>query len=390
LFSLLITSLNPYITVTSYPNPLLPSNALSILEPYDVILDCTDNLPTRYLLSDAAVILGKPLVSGAAMRLEGQMCVWNLNPPSKTSSSAPDEASSTTKSIEQGEQGPCYRCIFPTPPASPPGGGSCEEVGILGVVTGVIGTLQAAEAIKIILGKNDPRPTLLLYSILSSPTFRSIKLRGRKLGCIACGDPEESSSRSNESGLNTASPSKALKLDPSNTDYVQFCGGPVPDWETAGLVHGTEGMRITPQEMKRALDSVLKQGTIDTGGAQLYGPARPLVLDVRPRTEFGICSIEGSINIPITELLANPASAITALESSVNLTVDHQRAGSESYSTDVYVVCRLGNDSQLAADALRDVFEQNDPDLTRKRKVRDLVGGLRLWAKDVDEEFPVY
>jgi adenylyltransferase and sulfurtransferase len=98
------------------------------LKPYDVILDCTDNAPTRYLLSDAAVILGKPLVSGAAQQYDGQLCTYNL-----------------------GETGPCYRCLFPKPPA-PENAGSCEETGILGAVTGVIGNLQALEAIKIIAG----------------------------------------------------------------------------------------------------------------------------------------------------------------------------------------------------------------------------------------------
>ena len=105
---------------------LLPENAISLLESYDIILDCTDNAPTRYLLSDTAVALGKPLVSGAAQKFDGQLCTYNL-----------------------GEDGPCYRCLFPKPPA-PEMTGSCEEVGILGAVTGVIGNLQALEAIKII------------------------------------------------------------------------------------------------------------------------------------------------------------------------------------------------------------------------------------------------
>lgn len=105
-----------------------PSNAVRILEPYDIILDCTDNPPTRYLLSDAAVLLGKPLVSGAAQRYDGQLCIYNL-----------------------GEDGPCYRCLFPKAP-EPGFAGSCQETGILGAVTGVIGNLQALEAIKLITG----------------------------------------------------------------------------------------------------------------------------------------------------------------------------------------------------------------------------------------------
>ena len=108
---------------------LTPANARALLESYDVILDCTDNPATRYLLSDTAVLLGKPLVSGAAQRFDGQLCTYNLGP-----------------------EGPCYRCLFPRPPASSEATPSCEETGILGAVTGVIGSLQALEAIRVIVG----------------------------------------------------------------------------------------------------------------------------------------------------------------------------------------------------------------------------------------------
>lgn len=108
--------------------PLEPGNAISLLEPYDIILDCTDNAPTRYLISDTAVHLNKPLVSGAAQKFDGQLCVYNLGP-----------------------DGPCYRCLFSRPPA-PEVSGSCEDVGVLGVVTGIIGNLQALETIKILTG----------------------------------------------------------------------------------------------------------------------------------------------------------------------------------------------------------------------------------------------
>jgi adenylyltransferase/sulfurtransferase len=103
-------------------------NAATLLQRYDVLLDCTDNAPTRYLLSDTAVLLGKPLVSGAAQRYNGQICTYNL-----------------------GENGLCYRCLFPNPPQT---GGTCEETGILGSVVGIIGNLQALEAIKILTGLN--------------------------------------------------------------------------------------------------------------------------------------------------------------------------------------------------------------------------------------------
>jgi len=125
--------MNSYVKVNAYREMISPSNAVRILEPYDIILDCTDNPPTRYLLSDTAVLLGKPLVSGAAQRYDGQLCVYNL-----------------------GEDGPCYRCLFPKAP-EPEFASSCQETGILGVVTGVIGNLQALEAIKLITGLHGER-----------------------------------------------------------------------------------------------------------------------------------------------------------------------------------------------------------------------------------------
>lgn len=120
--------INSRLIIDVITSALTPENALSLLASYDIILDCTDNSPTRYLLSDAAVALSKPLVSGAAQKYEGQLCVYNY-----------------------GERGPCYRCLFPIPPPKEVLG-SCEESGILGVVTGIIGNMQALETIKLISG----------------------------------------------------------------------------------------------------------------------------------------------------------------------------------------------------------------------------------------------
>jgi adenylyltransferase/sulfurtransferase len=120
--------MNHNLKIDVFIDTVTPDNALDLLRAYDIIVDCTDNVPTRYLLSDAAVALGKPLVSGAAQKFEGQLCVFNLGP-----------------------NGPCYRCLYPSPPPQETVG-SCTELGILGVVTGAIGNLQALETIKIILG----------------------------------------------------------------------------------------------------------------------------------------------------------------------------------------------------------------------------------------------
>jgi adenylyltransferase/sulfurtransferase len=208
--------------VEAITEALVPTNARGLLNPYDLILDCTDNPATRYLLSDTAVLLGKPLISGAAQRFDGQLCTYNLGP-----------------------EGPCYRCLFPKPPstgATP----TCEETGIVGAVTGVIGSLQALEAIKIIVGLQgkktcslairvrrvderceDGPPSMLVYSALGTPPFRSIKLRKRRASCPACGTEGQ----------------KVGKIE--GIDYVQFCGGVRPDWENLGLLPGTADSRIT-------------------------------------------------------------------------------------------------------------------------------------------------
>ncbi|KAG1726266.1 uncharacterized protein EDB91DRAFT_1254408 [Suillus paluster] len=284
-----IAALNPRVKIDVHPTALDPSNALSILAPYDVILDCTDNAPTRYLLSDSAVRLKKPLVSGAAQKYDGQLCIYNL-----------------------GEDGPCYRCIFPKPPA-PEMTGSCEETGILGAVTGIIGNLQALEAIKLITGLHDGKASLLLFNALSIPPFRTVKLRSRKLTCAACGIEGQKIGTVEE------------------TDYVAFCGGARPNW------------------LERVFASNENHA----------------IIDVRPRTEFGICRLPKSTSVPLNILLANPA---------LHLPSDK--------SCQIFVVCRLGNDSQIAADAIRAI----DSNLI----VKDVVGGLRAWSNEIDPTFPVY
>ncbi|KAJ3817615.1 hypothetical protein EV361DRAFT_807103 [Lentinula raphanica] len=290
---------------------LTPENALNLLQPYDIILDCTDNAPTRYLLSDVAVTLGKPLVSGAAQKFEGQLCVYNL-----------------------GESGPCYRCLFPKPPA-PENAGSCEETGILGVVTGIIGNLQALETIKILTCLHDYKPSLLLFSALNAPPFRSIKLRSRKPTCPACGQEGQK--------IGTI----------SEIDYVQFCGGAAPDWESLGLAETHSGQRIRVQDLKKSIDN---DETIH-------------LIDVRPKTEFEICHLPQAIHVSLSDIVANPPS-FQPLQPDMP----------------TYIICRLGNDSQIAAEALRE-FKVNDG---HDRIVKDVIGGLRAWSRDVDPQFPVY
>ncbi|KAJ6618264.1 hypothetical protein B0H10DRAFT_2164185 [Mycena sp. CBHHK59/15] len=289
--ALALRQINSRLTINAITDALTPDNAVELLSHYDVILDCTDNAPTRYLLSDTAVALDKPLVSGAAQKFEGQLCTYNLGP-----------------------DGPCYRCLFPTPPARELVG-TCEEAGILGAVTGIIGNMEALEAIKLITGLHDKKSSLLLFSALESPPFRSIKLRSRKPTCPACG-------------------TCAQKFgEIKDIDYVQFY---------RGLTAGEPAHRIAVKDFGRVFE---------TGGDEI------VIIDVRPPTEFGICSLPGSIT--------NPAKHLPSKQ-------------------EVYVVCRLGNDSQIAADALRSAKTKDG------MVVKDVIGGLRAWARHVDPTFPVY
>ncbi|KAL5526864.1 hypothetical protein ACEPAF_8591 [Sanghuangporus sanghuang] len=317
-----LKKLNSTVRTDTYKEALNPSNAEHILPKYNVILDCTDNAPVRYLLSDTCVRLGLPLVSGAAQRLDGQLCVYNL----------PLETDRTE------ERGPCYRCLFPTPPA-PEMQGSCEEMGILGAVTGVIGSLQALEAIKVICGLHDHKPSLLIYSALAFPPFRSVKLRSRRKNCPACGEEGE----------------RIGKI--SELDYVAFCGGPRPDWVERGLVTDGSRRRISANELSKRLRN-------DNNSVR--------IVDVRSPVEFGICHLPGSQNVPLSELVASPL-----LTSKAGPVLNH----SVDKKPLTVFVCRLGNDSQIAADAFRDSGDA---------EVADLIGGLRSWAADVDPGFPVY
>ncbi|KAJ6547164.1 hypothetical protein B0H19DRAFT_1164265 [Mycena capillaripes] len=303
-----LRQLNSRLTIDAISNALTPENALEFLSPYDIILDCTDNAPTRYLLSDTAVVLRKPLVSGAAQKFEGQLCTYNLGP-----------------------EGPCYRCLFPAPPARELTG-TCEETGILGAVTGVIGNMQALEAIKIVTGLHDKKPSLLLFSALGSPPFRSIKLRSRKPTCPACGTTDQKIGKIKE------------------IDYVQFCGGATPDWESLGLNPGDPSNRVSVKDFGKAFE---------------VNREKIAIIDVRPPTEFGICSLAGSINVPLNELTANPDAYLFS-------------------NLETYVVCRLGNDSQIAASSLREARKGDE------NVVKDVIGGLRAWARHVDPTFPVY
>jgi len=228
-----IHDINPLVEVEVHPVRLGAGNALSILDGYDVILDGTDNFATRYLVNDACVLQGKPNVYGSIFRFEGQVSVfWSA-------------------------RGPCYRCLYPEPP--PPGAvPSCAEGGVLGVLPGVIGTLQATEAIKLILGRGRPLlGRLVLFDALEM-RFREVSLR-KDPACPACGE--------NATIRELADTAAVCEVAPAAED----AGRPV---------------EIAPLALRDRL--------VQTDA--------PLLLDVRTREEWAICRIEGATWIPLQDL----------------------------------------------------------------------------------------
>jgi len=260
-----LRGLNPDITIDVHETHLSSDNALEIFKDYDIIVDGTDNFPTRYLVNDACVLLGKPNVYGSIFRFDGQITIFGY------------------------PGGPCYRCLYPEPP--PPGlVPSCAEGGVLGVLPGIVGTIQAAETLKLILGKGDPLVGRLLLFDAMGMKFRELKLR-KNPECPVCGE------RPTVTEL---------------IDYVQFCG--IRGEEAPSTV--TNIPEITPRELKTRLDR----------GDDLY------ILDVREPHEYQICNLGGHL-IPLGEL--------------------SRRAAELDSSKEIVAHCRSGKRSAEAVDFLR-------------------------------------
>jgi adenylyltransferase/sulfurtransferase len=232
-----LQAINPEVQIDLYETHISSANALDIIRPYDLVIDGTDNFPTRYLVNDACVLLKKPNIYGSIFRFDGQASVF-----------LPGE-------------GPCYRCLYPEPP--PPGEvPSCAEGGVLGILPGLIGCIQATEAVKLILGQGSPLVgRLLLYDALEM-SFREFKVR-RNPKCPICGD------------------------HPTITqliDYEQFCG--IRGQEAPAPVAASASGDITVEELKARLDR----------GEKVF------ILDVRNPPEYEICRISGSLLIPLGDL----------------------------------------------------------------------------------------
>ena len=251
-----LRAMNPYLELKTFETRLTSDNALEILRDFDVVVDGTDNFATRYLVNDACVLLGKPNVYGSIFRFDGQVSVFATR------------------------EGPCYRCLYPEPP--PPGlVPSCAEGGVLGILPGLVGVMQATEAVKLILGRGEPLVGRLMLLDALSMRFRELKVR-KNPECRVCG-PRPSITRL--------------------IDYEEFCG-----------VRGEEGPpgvqvpEIQVEELKRRLD----------GGEDL------VLVDVREPHEYPICNLGGRL-IPLGEL----PRRVHELDSSRNMVV-HCLSGGRS------------------------------------------------------------
>ena len=260
-----IAEINPFVHVEGYETALSSENALELFRDYDIIVDGTDNFPTRYLVNDACVLLGKPNVYGSIFRFEGQATVFDA------------------------KRGPCYRCLYPEPP--PPGlVPSCAEGGVLGVLPGIIGVMQAIETVKLILEKGESLiGRLVLFDALKMK-FRELKLR-KNPDCPVCG----------------ANPTITELID-----YQEFCGIPAHEEVSVG-----KEFEITPAELKAKMDR----------GDDF------LLIDVREPEEYAIARIPGSRLIPRGTL--------------------PERVHELSSADDIVVHCKSGVRSGMAVDFLK-------------------------------------
>jgi adenylyltransferase/sulfurtransferase len=287
--------LNPEIQVDIYNELLTSDNAFEIADPYDVIVDGTDNFPTRYLVNDLCVLTGKVNIYGSIFRFDGQASVFDA------------------------ERGPCYRCLFPEPP--PPGlVPSCAEGGVLGVLPGTIGSIQATETLKVLLDIGEPLiGKLLLYDALDM-SFQKVKLQ-KNPDCLVCSaDPE------------------VTEL----IDYEAFCGMPAHDHEEGSA---GEEWDITASQLADRLEQ--------DQDLQL--------IDVREPHELEISQMEGATLIPLGKLASRMSELDTADE--------------------FVIFCKSGTRSARALEILGSAGF---------RKIKNLKGGINQWAREIDEDLPVY
>jgi molybdopterin/thiamine biosynthesis adenylyltransferase/rhodanese-related sulfurtransferase len=306
-----LASVNPLVRVVRHDVRIDSANALEIISGYDLVLDGTDNFPTRYLLNDACVLLGKPDVWGSIFRFDGQASIW------------------------WARHGPCYRCVFPEPP--PPGlVPSCAEGGVLGVLCAAIGSLQAAEAVKLIVGMGDPLVGRLMVHDALRPSWDILTV-SKNPGCAVCGE---------------------LPTVTELVDYQDFCGIPDGSAAAAAGMRGDSAAGAVGGDVPQI--SALELADLIAAGG---GSSGVLLVDVRGSNERAIAGIPGARAIHLDEFRSGAAVPQIPVDQSV------------------VIFCRSGVRS---AEASRILIEGGHPD------VRSLSGGVLAWVRDVDPSQPGY
>ena len=301
-----LREVNPHVTVEAHPVRLTSANAMEMVGRYDLVMDGSDNFPTRYLVNDACLLSGRPWVYGAVLRWEGQLSLFG----------APE--------------GPCYRCLFrePPPPGLVPG---CAEAGVVGVLPGIIGSLQALEVVKWILGRGRSMAGRLLIFDALDLSSREVRVRPDP-ACPVCGD----------------SPSIDALID-----YEHFCATGEVQAVSERVEEEGEPGALTPRGLAERLE-----GWSDNDDGEM----RPVLLDVREPWEWAVSNLEdrGARLIPLGEL--------------------PDRLSELPRDRELVVYCRTGARSDQAARLLRDAGFP---------RARNLAGGLREWAREVDPDLPV-
>jgi molybdopterin/thiamine biosynthesis adenylyltransferase/rhodanese-related sulfurtransferase len=306
---LMLKGLNPNLNVIKHNTMLTSANALDILKDYDVIADGTDNFQTRYLVNDACVILGKPNAYASIYRFEGQASVFGT------------------------KEGPCYRCLYPEPP--PPGlVPSCAEGGVLGILPGLLGVIQATETIKLILGIGEPLIGRLLLVDALGMNFRTLKLR-KNPECPVC----------------SANPTLTELID-----YDQFCGIEKPT--SVGPLEVARDKTVADLPVVDGIPQI----SVEALKQKLDAKEDVFVLDVREPHEYQIVNL-GAPLIPVGELPSRIGE----------LAAEKDR--------EIVVHCKTGGRSQKAALALKQAGFTN---------VSNLTGGITAWAEKIDTSLPKY
>jgi len=327
-----IQALNPLVNVICHNEVLTSENALQIIKNYDIVLDASDNVATRYLVNDCCVLAGKPLVSGSALRFEGQLMVYNYKESS------------------------CYRCVYPVPPPAATVT-NCSDGGVLGVVPGIIGSIQALETMKIILPSTEPTyfNSMLLFNALEC-SFKKIRMRGKNQNCPICGK------------------------NPTITepvDYLQFCGVKAADDKDKPLELLENGERMTVEVLKKELES-------NKNDILLIDVREPVELEILSPLETveSVLANENFLNIPL-KVLENPFRKKEVFE---------KLKGKDGMK--IVCLCRRGNSSQKAVIALNKFAEIKDGDKDFEFKKEydsvDLIGGYTEWVNKFEPELPMY